>query len=261
MMKILFDREERRTVSEANINFYASPFVHPRRKMQEYDFIYVLDGEWKIGQNEKVYSLKKDSLLILCANETHYGVTPCTEKTKTMYFHLSVSKKDSRETGDSPLAVEALLDASLNRRIKKVFFEIVTAKLSGDERRASVLFDLLLCELTSNVHRTESGALGEKIKGIIQKSPERFFSNKELALACGVSVKTAESKFKALFGETIHQYILRFKIEQAVAYFKSFSEMSIKEIAYNLGFYDEYHFSKQFKRKTGISPSRYKQSL
>ena len=34
--------------------------------------------------------------------------------------------------------------------------------------------------------------------------------------------------------------------------------MTIKEIAYNLGFYDECHFSKQFKKFTGTSPAEYR---
>jgi len=65
-------------------------------------------------------------------------------------------------------------------------------------------------------------------------------------------------KFKALFGITIHQYMLNHKIELAISYFKNFPEMPIKEISYNLGFYDEYHFSKQFKKIIGVSPSEYK---
>ena len=259
-MEIFFNKEARRTVSEANINFYAVPFTHPRRKMQEYDFIYLLDGEWKIGQGDEVYSLTKDTLLILCANETHYGASPCTPKTKTMYFHVSFAEGDEICTS-SPDGIGALFNAKGNRRIKKIFYEIVTARLSEDTWRASVLFDLLLCELLGASHRTESEEIGEKIKSLIQRSPECFYSNEELARFLGVSVKTAESKFKALFGETIHQYVLRFKMEQAIAYFKSFPEMSVKEIAYNLGFYDEYHFSKQFKKIMGLSPSHYRNSI
>ena len=64
-----------------------------------------------------------------------------------------------------------------------------------------------------------------------------------------VSVKTAENKFKAMFGTMIHQYILDFKINEAISYFEKFPEITIKETAYNLGFYSEYHFSKQLKKQ------------
>ena len=52
--------------------------------------------------------------------------------------------------------------------------------------------------------------------------------------------------------------MLEYKIKEAISYFDMFPEMSIKETAYNLGFYDEYHFSKQFKRIVGVSPHKYK---
>ena len=254
-MKIHLNSAVRRTVTEANINYYATPFVHPKRSMGEHDFIYLLAGEWKIGQNDEVFELKKDTLLILSAGQTHFGVSPCLPDTKTMYFHVSEHEGDTLAPDGM---IDSLTDASANRQIKKIFHEIVGARLSGNDRKASVLFDLLLCELqTAGQHQGDT-AIGERIKTLIHQSPERFYSNGELADKLGVSVKTAESKFKAAFGVTIHRYMLQFKADQAMAYFRNFPEMSVKEIAYNLGFYDEYHFSKQFKKVTGISPSAYK---
>ncbi len=256
-MKIYLDPLPRRTITEANINYYATPFVHPERTMAEHDFIYMLEGEWKIGQNEDVYELKKDDLLILCGKNRHYGVSPCGKDTKTMYFHLSSAEEDVL----CDKGLDTLIDSSHNKNIKRIFRDIVQAKLEENEKKAGILVDLLLCELDENKDLTEDSALGEKIKCIIHQNPEKFFSNGELADKLGVSVKTAENKFKALFGITIHQYILQFKAEQAVSYFKNFPEMQIKEVAYNLGFYDEYHFSKQFKKIMGVSPLIYKKDI
>lgn len=253
-MKISFNADARHKVTEANINYYATPFVHPERVMNEHDFIYVLEGEWKIGQNSETFELKKDSLLILSARERHYGISPCRKDTRTMYFHLSFEKGDGADDG----GIDCLIDGAANSNIKKLFREIVEAKLSGNERRASVIFDLLMCELAELGTEAHNTRVGDRIKNIIHQNPEKFLSNEELAGRLGVSVKTAETKFKALFGITIHQYILKFKTEQAIALFRNFPDMQIKEIAYNLGFYDEYHFSKQFKRVTGYSPTVYK---
>lgn len=130
----------------------------------------------------------------------------------------------------------------------KVFYEIVNAKLLGQNTKAAILFELLLCELLESPCGAPLNRTAEHIKDLIHQNPERFFSNTELARQAGVSLKSAETKFKAQFGVTIHQYMLQFKTEQAILLLKNFSEVQIKEIAYNLGFYDEYHFSKQFKK-------------
>ncbi|MBQ8203679.1 MAG: helix-turn-helix transcriptional regulator [Clostridia bacterium] len=261
-MKNIFSTEKLHKITEANINFYRAPFVHPKRKMRDHDFIYLLQGGWKLGQNGKTYELKKDSLIILTAGNTHYGVSPCDENTKTMYFHVSCEEGDIGATADGSLggnAVNTLIDASENKNIKKLFSEIVNSFLSGNSRKADLYFELLMCELYENSLDVSDYQTAAKIKKIIHNNPEKFFSNEELANKANVSVKTAENKFKAKFGTTIHQYILSFKIKEAVSYFDMFPEMSIKEIACNLGFYDEYHFSKQFKKLMGLSPAKYKE--
>ena len=99
------------------------------------------------------------------------------------------------------------------------------------------------------------------IRNVIHSYPEKFFGNAELAKMVNVSTKTAETKFKTAFGMTIHQYILDYKIREALSYFNTFEDITVKEVAFNLGFYDEYHFSKQFKKLVGISPFRYKKQI
>ena len=258
-MKNIFSTQHIHTVTDANINFYTVPFVHPKRKMQEHDFIYLLHGEWVLGQNDQTYDLREDSLLILFAGNTHYGVTPCSAETKAMYFHVSCEEGDLfGETISSPSYIETHTNASENKIIKKLFADVVNAKLSGEQRKANLCFELLLCELTVKKMCFKEIEVAQKIQCIIHGYPERFFGNEELARMMNVSVKTAETKFKAAFGKTIHQYILDFKIKEAMSYFDRFEEISVKEVSYNLGFCDEYHFSKQFFKHAGCSPSKYK---
>ncbi|MBE6537986.1 MAG: AraC family transcriptional regulator [Ruminococcaceae bacterium] len=262
----IFNVKERHAVTEANTNFYFAPFVHPERRMAEHDFIYVLEGEWKIGQDEELFSLKKDSLLILGAGHLHFGVSPCSPNTKTMYFHATAKEGDLtayRWNGstEDEVFIESLTDCSQRESVKNIFSNIVNCKLQGEDKKANVLLDLLLCELSQKDSAEKNESVASKIKTIIHGSPEKIFSNRTLASMTSVSVKTAENKFREQFGVTIHQYVLAFKAEQAVAYFRNFPDMTVKEVAYNLGFYDEYHFSKQFKKVKNISPSAYKKQL
>lgn len=261
-MKSVFNLNKRHHITEANINYYANPFIHPKRKMTEHDFIYLLKGKWKIGQNCSSYELDEDKILILNADNIHYGINPCDKDTRTMYFHVSCEKGDflSENICDAEsVAVNTFTDVKGNENIRKIFTEIVNCFLSENFLKADILFDLLICELSDNDNSIKRTDAGEKIKEIIHNNPERFFSNREIAQKLNVSVKTAETKFRAYTGKTIHQYMLEYKITKAIEYFKNFPDMSIKEISFNLGFFDEYHFGKQFKKMTGISPGRYKQ--
>ena len=86
-------------------------------------------------------------------------------------------------------------------------------------------------------------------------------SNKEIALTLGVSVRNAETTFKEILGKTIHQYQLEHKIERAKFYLEYYPKMKIIDISLALGFWDEFHFSRRFKKNTGLSPSDYRKSV
>lgn len=63
--------------------------------------------------------------------------------------------------------------------------------------------------------------------------------------------------FKKLTGENLQQYIFLYKmrcVEQRLLY----SDYTINQISSELGFTDESHLSRQFKKYNGVSPSKYK---
>ncbi|MBN2617997.1 MAG: helix-turn-helix transcriptional regulator [Spirochaetales bacterium] len=64
--------------------------------------------------------------------------------------------------------------------------------------------------------------------------------------------------FNSRTGISPMDYFIRLKIDAACYLLKS-GDFLNKEIAQNLGFSDEFHFSKAFKRKTGLSPREYRE--
>jgi AraC-like DNA-binding protein len=88
---------------------------------------------------------------------------------------------------------------------------------------------------------------------------ENIYGEINLSAICdslGVSASRLNEVFKAYTSMTPYQYFINIKIQKAKELL-SRSDSSIKETAFRLGFKDEYYFSRLFKGKTGVSPSRW----
>lgn len=155
-----------------------------------------------------------------------------------------------------------------------------------DEARIKVLFDELIKELkntaspTSAIRAnaammgivaeliTQSGAEPTHIQGALPRDMletvrrmERCYCGQlsvtELASKAGYSVTYFSKKFKSCFGCTPTDYVNNLRIERAKALLKT-GELSISQIASELGFCETSHFSNFFKSKTGLSPAYYR---
>lgn len=69
--------------------------------------------------------------------------------------------------------------------------------------------------------------------------------------------KYLSNLFSSVEGITIEQYIIRQKVEKAKELI-IYDELNLSEIAYKLGYSSIAHFSSQFKKITGITPSAFK---
>ena len=257
-MKAVFDISKKHKITLANAMNYAVPIRHPTRKMAEHDLIYMVEGEWKIGQEDEIFTLKKGDVLILPANRFHFGVDLCLPGTKTLFIHALCNEEDEMSfPSDNEISLESYINANENPLIKNFFEKIIYAYSSKDEITASSYFDVLLCELKNLQNRTDESSLAEKIRQMIVSS-NYILKNAEIAKSLSVSVKTAENAFKNAFGISIHKYITETKIQQAKFQLLNYPDMKLYEISENLGFYDEFHLSRVFKKQTGFSPTEYK---
>jgi AraC-like DNA-binding protein len=59
---------------------------------------------------------------------------------------------------------------------------------------------------------------------------------------------------------TPYQYYMQLKIKKAAELLEQ-KDASIKEVAYSLGFEDQYYFSRFFKKKTGVAPSAWRKLI
>ncbi len=79
----------------------------------------------------------------------------------------------------------------------------------------------------------------------------------ELARDAGVHPDYLARAFRAWFGDAIGRYVRRLRVEWAAARLAGTSH-SIVEIALAAGFADQSHFTRVFRRHTGVTPAQYR---
>ena len=79
----------------------------------------------------------------------------------------------------------------------------------------------------------------------------------DLAEQANLSLSQLRREFSRLFGITPNKYIREVRVGVARHLLES-SQLPISQIAMNAGFYDQSHFSKEFKSSTGLTPRQYR---
>lgn len=85
--------------------------------------------------------------------------------------------------------------------------------------------------------------------------PEREFPIEALAADIFVSKYYFLRKFKSIIGMSPHHFCIQNRIRKSQSLLNA--EKTIGEISAKMGFYDQSHFNKAFRRIVGISPSEY----
>lgn len=81
----------------------------------------------------------------------------------------------------------------------------------------------------------------------------------ELARLVGRSREHVARSFRARFGETIGEYLRRRRLDHAASELRS-TPNTVAAIAHDAGFADQSHFTRWFRRRFRLTPSRYRRA-
>ena len=96
------------------------------------------------------------------------------------------------------------------------------------------------------------------VQAQMQSAPERNWSTEELASLVDMSARNLSRRFQRATGQTIKQYLLALRLQLAMDWLRH-SDLSIADIAAQLGFGDSSYFSKCFRQHFSESPGHYRQ--
>ncbi len=97
------------------------------------------------------------------------------------------------------------------------------------------------------------------VRTFMRENLHRRLSLDDFARVSELSRYHFNRKYKEITGYSPMQHFMHLKMEQA-CFLLDRSDMSISEIAFELGYEDPLYFSRVFRKTTGLAPSRYRQS-
>ncbi|MDY6900097.1 MAG: AraC family transcriptional regulator [Cyanobacteriota bacterium] len=100
----------------------------------------------------------------------------------------------------------------------------------------------------------------ELVINYVNDNLERDLSLIQLAKLAQISPNHFVRLFKHSTGTTPYQYVLDCRIKKAKQLLKNHN-LTITEISHRLGFYDQSRFTNTFRKRVGITPKRYRDSL
>jgi AraC family transcriptional regulator len=137
-------------------------------------------------------------------------------------------------------------------------------RLYTDSLAAIVITELVRCHSTYRIapKRSEPVALGRlgRITEYIDAHIDEDLSLSTLAAKAGLSAATLAREFRRAMRESVHQYVLRRRVENAAALLAA-TEEPIADIALASGFSSQAHLTSAFRRFSATTPGVYRREL
>jgi AraC-like DNA-binding protein len=159
-----------------------------------------------------------------------------------------------------------LLSMGVNEKLQSLFVEIID--ITKQEKSGfQPLISGILLHLLGNIHfiHRQKDYIGEdiisasvnKAKILLRENIDTVISIEQIAQELQVGYSWFRKIFKNYTGMAPGQYLIQLKIEKSKELLCDPAK-SIKEIAYELKFDNNFYFSKLFKEKTGLTPAQFR---
>lgn len=228
-------------------------------RFKDYDLWTIFGGKGKLldcGAGIE-YELSAGDCFILQKGSHYVGTTDLDDPLIVIYVHFDFKRKNEIPQLYRKIGNVAFFESLLDR--------VVLCFVEGQIEEAGLWLNSVFAEiarndkapagLSSNISKLSLSV--DRLKTEILEYPERDYSLKVIAAGAGFCRDHYSKVFRKVCGIPFMDFLINARMEKA-KYLLRYTSLKISEIATLAGYGDIYLFSKQFKHKTGVSPSLYR---
>jgi len=255
---------------------------YPAHEHPQYELNYVTEGEQYMTVDGKLYIQKAGELLLIPPGSIHSSLSHNGKGFTYFCMHFDIDDQ---------------LFLSLLARIKQVLFDVdspvtrqiepVLRKLmsSADSQAASTMVQRMQLQsavfelfghlweavsqeaaqlFTDGYEKIElAHQIRNRLQGLVSqqfkqgRESDSHYGIDDIAAELGISSSHCNRIFRQVYGQSPRVYLSEMVLHEAKVLLGN-PKLSVQNIAVMLGYKDIAHFSRQFKRWSGVSPSRYR---
>lgn len=248
-----------------DVGFFPKAKEHYREREEgadQYILIYCTEGKGIIEVEEQIYRLEKSDAFCIPRNVRHKYYADEKEPWSILWVHF---KGDN--TNYFPLEERKIVHINSRHSDNRmmVLFNLLFRVLErnytiGNFIYISQVLSLILSEIYFREKVDESSVQDRHVTMVIRYMYQHLRENltlEEISEEVQLSKSYLNAVFKAQTGKSPVEFFIHLKMQEACKLLKS-TDYYIYEVSSELGYTDQYYFSRIFKKVVGVSPKDYK---
>lgn len=247
-----------------NRNIELEQKCHP----DHYIFYFVKEGAGHVTQCQATHRIKAGQCFVVFPGEEAV-IKSEHNKTMNVSWVAFSGYLVQRYLGRARItAYEPLFDDTSEHEMEQMFDAILEASIKPSNRYCRImaqmynLFTFFLDHIPqeTRVETAPPEMYLFKALDFIDTNYQDDISVESIAESAGINRKALYIVFKKLTGFSPKDYLIYYRMCKATDLLKR-TKLSVETVATSVGYSDQFHFSKEFKKNVGFSPSEYRRVI
>jgi YesN/AraC family two-component response regulator len=241
----------------------ANHYMERKNGINEYIYLYCMDGEGVVWVENKKYNLKENEAFCIPRKKKHYYYASNKNPWSILWVHFS-GEDTQYYPLDECLTIRFTSKTVANHML--FLFETLLRVLEcnytlGNFIYVSHVLSMILAE-TYTRERNDDLVGNKHVKNIVKYMTQNLELNltlEDLSEKFGLSKSYINAIFVKYMQHAPIDLFIQMKMKEACRQLKT-TDLCVYEIAQMVGYGDQYYFSRIFKKIVGVSPREYRNS-